>query len=479
MWLSERLVPKDARAAWREDWLGDFWEWTLRATEAGAPDSKEALKAHTGRAIVAAFKAQFSTDNAKSTWVDRIGKPRLCLAAGAIPLVLVLILSEGLSDSRRLVRGLPYPSSSQVIGLVQGVPALGVRWGFAEKEVSVIRDQSKTLDSISTYQFFRAKFDAGQGAKEVSAAHVGPGFFRVFGVKPALGYDLTDAGLGSKPFVASYDFWKKNLGGDPSQIGRHFWVNGTPMRLAGVMPKGFWFLVGDTAIWTEHEQAPAPPNGRWWTRMRPTVARLHPGATIGTVEKELRKLEVDNAIARPNWAVFGTRTSSLVYGSILTYGESLLACFAAVLLWSAVQVFLERRRHHQWEPALRYWGFMVLKITAPLVAVFFGVCEFTGENTLNMAVRSWWDRIILNDWVVFCSVALLIFWAIRDQRARCRVCLERMRQPVRIGIPGQILLDAAGVEVMCPVGHGAVYTAESVLGSEMSNRWMGFEDVLR
>jgi hypothetical protein len=54
-----------------------------------------------------------------------------------------------------------------------------------------------------------------------------------------------------------------------------------------------------------------------------------------------------------------------------------------------------------------------------------------------------------------------------------------MRQPVRIGIPGQILLDAAGVEVMCPVGHGTVYTADSVLGSEMSNRWMGFEDVLR
>jgi hypothetical protein len=479
MWLSERLVPAEARAAWREDWLGDFWEWTLRATEEGTPDSKEALKSHTVRAFVAALKAQFSTDIAKTAWIDRIGKPQFCLGVSMIPLVIVLILSDGLSDSRRLVRGLPYSSSSQVVGLVQGAPAIGIRWGFAEKEVAVARDQSKTLEGIATYQFFRAKFENGRGVRDVSAAHVGPRFFRVLGVKPALGYDLTDAGLASKPFVASYDFWKKNLGGDPAQIGRHFWVNGKPMRLAGVMPKGFWFLVGDTAIWTEHEQAPAPPDGRWWTRMRPTVARLRPGVEIASVEKELRRLQMDNAIARPNWAVFGNRTSGLVYGSIWTYGVALSACFGAVLLWGMVQVFLERRHHHQWTPALRYWGFMVLKITAPLLAVFFAVCEFTGENTLSMAARSWLDRVIMNDWAVFCSVALLIFWAIRDQRARCRVCLDRMRQPVRIGIPGQILLDAAGVEVMCPVGHGAVYTAESVLGSEMSNRWMGFEDVLR
>jgi hypothetical protein len=48
-----------------------------------------------------------------------------------------------------------------------------------------------------------------------------------------------------------------------------------------------------------------------------------------------------------------------------------------------------------------------------------------------------------------------------------------MRLPMRIGIPGQMLLETAGEEVMCPQGHGSVYTSESVLGSDMSNRWMG------
>jgi hypothetical protein len=38
-----------------------------------------------------------------------------------------------------------------------------------------------------------------------------------------------------------------------------------------------------------------------------------------------------------------------------------------------------------------------------------------------------------------------------------------------------MLLEAAGQEVMCPHGHGSVYTSASVLGSDMSNRWMGFD----
>ena len=34
------------------------------------------------------------------------------------------------------------------------------------------------------------------------------------------------------------------------------------------------------------------------------------------------------------------------------------------------------------------------------------------------------------------------------------------------------LLDPTGQELMCPLGHGSVYSSESVLGSEMSDRWL-------
>jgi hypothetical protein len=206
---------------------------------------------------------------------------------------------------------------------------------------------------------------------------------------------------------------------------------------------------------------------------------MRPGVTTAGLEKELREIQVREKMARRNWGVFVTPVSTLVYQTIVTYGEGLLLGLGVVFLWCVLQVYLERRRHKELGPSLRYWGFLMLKVTAPFLAVFLAVCEFTGTNTLLAATRNWWERIFFNDWVFFCTVVLFTVWAFRDQRARCRVCLERMREPVRIGIPGQILLETAGVEVMCPYGHGAVYTSESVLGSEMSNRWMGFEDVLR
>jgi hypothetical protein len=308
-------------------------------------------------------------------------------------------------------------------------------------------------------------------------AQVSPDFFRVFDVKPSLGADLAgEDPETSTAFVASYNFWRDEMGSDPAMIGKHVWIAGRPMKMVGVMPRNFWFLVSDTAIWTARELAPplplAPLNAPWSPRLRGAVARVRPGVSNAAVEKELHELQLRSKTARRSWGIFVTGASTLVYQPIGFYGEVLLLSLGSVILWAGLQVYLEFRRTRRAGEAFYYWGFLVLKVTAPLLAVFFAVCEFTGANTLT---RNWW----LNDWAFFCSVVLLIFWALRDQRARCRVCLHWMRQPIRIGVPGQILLDTAGVEVMCPTGHGAMYTSDSVLGSEMSNRWMAFEDVLR
>jgi len=52
-----------------------------------------------------------------------------------------------------------------------------------------------------------------------------------------------------------------------------------------------------------------------------------------------------------------------------------------------------------------------------------------------------------------------------------------MENPVRIGIPGQIFIDTAGLEMMCPQGHGSVYVSSSLLGADLSNRWIALEEL--
>jgi hypothetical protein len=102
------------------------------------------------------------------------------------------------------------------------------------------------------------------------------------------------------------------------------------------------------------------------------------------------------------------------------------------------------------------------------------VFEFGGVTQLGITGGVRPGTGPLGAWFFYSGIAVIFIWAWRDQPGRCRVCLRQMRQPLRIGVPGQILLETAGQEVMCPQGHGSVYTSDSVLGAELSDRWIGF-----
>ena len=124
--------------------------------------------------------------------------------------------------------------------------------------------------------------------------------------------------------------------------------------------------------------------------------------------------------------------------------------------------------------ARRFWAFFVAKSMLPLTALFLFMFEFGRITRLGVTGGIRPGTGALNVWLYYSAIAMMLLWAFRDQPGRCRVCLNRMRQPIRIGTPGQVLLENAGQEVMCPQGHGSIYTADSVLGADISNRWMGF-----
>jgi len=46
------------------------------------------------------------------------------------------------------------------------------------------------------------------------------------------------------------------------------------------------------------------------------------------------------------------------------------------------------------------------------------------------------------------------------------VCLHRLTMPVRIGTCGQVLLEQAGLELVCPQGHGMQYTPQMQVEAE-------------
>jgi len=77
----------------------------------------------------------------------------------------------------------------------------------------------------------------------IQTAYVGSEFFREMGITPAAGRFLSDGegqAAGADPVVIlSYNYWKTRFAGEPSIIGKAGFINGHPVTIVGVAPKGF------------------------------------------------------------------------------------------------------------------------------------------------------------------------------------------------------------------------------------------------
>jgi hypothetical protein len=458
-------VPAPQRQAWHGEYSGELWDWTLEAARAGAPDSRFVLIDHTRRAVAASLRSRFRR--------EQLGGPAFCLGVSGAVLVLLGIASGGLPELRQLAAGLHYRDPQRVVILAQGPPFFGIRLGFRDFETEMLRTHSKTLESVAAYTWSKTVFHSERGPQEIVAAEVGARFFDVLGVGPALGEAL-GADSGAESFLASYDFWKSRLHGDRGALGRQYDIGGRSLRLAGVLPPQFHFLSAPISVWVVRTPDPPGPVPRWWLALRGVVGRLRPGVSPEEASKELRQVLVDAHMARRNFEVRATPVADLVYRPLWSYAFDLSLCLSALVMWAAFQMWREHRRGQPLSASKRYWGFFVIKTMLPLVALFIFMFEFAGVNELGITggIRPGGSPLAV--WVYYSAIALIAVWAWRDQPARCRVCLHRLREPLRIGVPGHVLLDTAGHEVMCPKGHGSVYTSESVLGSELSDRWMGF-----
>jgi len=371
---------------------------------------------------------------------------------------------------RHYARPLHYREPDRVVVLAQGPPFFGIRLGFRDREVYEFHEHSHSLEGVAMYTWNTTVFQSTRGQREITAAEVGPDFFNVLGVGPSVGQPLS----GMDSFLASYDFWKNDLGADSSAIGRQYEIGGHPMRLAGVMPHSFSFLSAPVAVWVTAGKEPFVPARRWWLALRGTVGRLRPGVNRDDAGKELRQLLVQAGIGRRNFSVRVTPIADLVYRPAWSYGFDFLLGLAAILVWAAFNMYRDRRRKIPWLMTRHFWGFFVLKSVLPLTALFLFMFEFGRITRLGVTGGIRPGTGALSVWLYYSALALILLWAFRDQPGRCRVCLHRMRQPIRIGVPGQVLLENSGHEVICPQGHGSVYTADSVLGADLSNRWMGF-----
>jgi len=120
----------------------------------------------------------------------------------------------------------------------------------------------------------------GGDAERISGGVASPNLFPVLGIVPAAGrlFQEEDGQDGSEAVaILSHGFWQRRLGGDPEAMGRTLVVDGNPITVVGVLPRGFFFMA-PADLWLPMRPGEYAAEDRdrhnWYM-----VGRLAPGVT--------------------------------------------------------------------------------------------------------------------------------------------------------------------------------------------------------
>jgi predicted permease len=215
--------------------------------------------------------------------------------------MVVLTLALGIGASTAifsivhgvLLKPLPYHEPEELYGLWHRAPGAG----FPQVEQSattytVYRDLAESFVELGLSEgpYFLNLTGIGEPAQvEVTSATAS--LFHVLGVPAALGrtFDEKEDDPGA-PQVAilTHAFWQSRFGGDPEVLGRTIQLNATPWEIVGVMPEGFDYPGGGTAVWTPFVILPEDLGKINFSQEG--VGRLKPGVSVEAANAELNGL---------------------------------------------------------------------------------------------------------------------------------------------------------------------------------------------
>ncbi len=227
-----------------------------------------------------------------------------------------------------LIRSLPLPDADRLVMIHNAFPASGLERGQATiADYFERRGEVVALESLSIFR--EATYVVGErdAARRIPGAEITPEFFQTLGVALVKGTTFTDAELNygrDGVAIITDQFWRDYFGADPNVLGRTFPMDSLPIRVIGVLPRGFRYLSTKAQVYRPASHfretrdlvsrfAPGTrtPDGRYpatryTNRARAhdgqMVARLRPGRSLSEAQAQLavvnaRRIEQDPLIA--------------------------------------------------------------------------------------------------------------------------------------------------------------------------------------
>jgi predicted permease len=149
-----------------------------------------------------------------------------------------------------LLDPLPYRDANRLVVLKGSAPGTDFanEFDLAPEFLIEYQKEADLLESVASYGFNTYTLRAGERAERVWMSTPSLSLFETLGVMPELGR-LPTLEEGSQTAVISHRLWHEWFGGDPSVLGRSYFMAGAMRTVVGVMPPGFDFPSEDVALW--------------------------------------------------------------------------------------------------------------------------------------------------------------------------------------------------------------------------------------
>jgi len=241
-----------------------------------------------------------------------------------------------------LFRPLPYPDPGRLMLVwdAQGGSRLDVTFGTFRELVA----RNRSFESMAVMRPVQPTLTGVTEPERLDGQFVSADFFRVLGVRPALGRDFEaaddEAFTPNGPFVAivSDTLWRRRFSADPTLVGRQILLNDVAVTVIGILPAGFENVLSPAAdIWSTLKYDTALPlNGREWGHHLRLVGRVRRDFDPATAKQELDAIARTQLAEypRPQWAALrdGFIANPLQDELTRSVRPALLAVAGAVIL---------------------------------------------------------------------------------------------------------------------------------------------------
>jgi predicted permease len=279
----------------------------------------------------------------------------------------VLLRPVRFNDPSRLV----LLSESGKRGPANGTPYLDIaQW----------QQRSRSFEQISFYEADSRRvwfLDGSSGTVHVSMASTSASLFPMLGVQPTLGRGFLETGSGglvapedAHAIILSNDVWRQDYGSDSAAIGKTIQLDGEPLTIIGVMPRGFIFPFGSgewndlPVVWRPIVLSESDATRDRHAPHYKVLARIKQNTPMSLAEPELKVIQADvaKAYTDPYDREQVTSVSVESYSNSLVNGnmrKASLALFgASALLWliacvNVASLMLARSSTRQREFAVR------------------------------------------------------------------------------------------------------------------------------